>query len=67
MKNNFDIDGFKKAAESGQMDDFIDRKLSKNAAEKLRAVLSDKSATEKLLQTPEAKELMKKLMDKQNG
>ena len=59
---NFDINEFKKAAEGGKADDFINKKLSSGEAAKLRKILSDKSATAKLLATPEAKELMKKLM-----
>lgn len=59
---NVDIHAFKKAAEEGRTEDFINQKLSPEAAETLRRVLADKHATEKLLATPQAKELMKKLM-----
>lgn len=67
MKNvsNDDINELKKAVNNGKVDDFIDKKLSPQASQKLKKVLSDKQATEKLLNTPQAKELMKKLMDKQ--
>lgn len=61
---NIDINEFKKAADNGNIDDFIDKNLSKESANKLRSVLSDKAATEKLLSTPEAKELMNKLLGK---
>lgn len=64
MKNNINIDEFKRAAQNGQVDDFIDKNLSKSAASQLRNILSDKNATEKLLQTPEAKALFKKLTEK---
>ena len=57
-----DIDEFKRAAKEGKTDDFINKNLSPDSAQKLRKILSDKSATEKLLSTPEAKELMKKLL-----
>lgn len=67
MKNvsNDDINELKKAVNNGKVDDFIDKKLSPQASQKLKKVLSDKQATEKLLNTPQAKELMRKLMDKQ--
>lgn len=63
-KANINISQLKAAAESGNVDDFIDKNLSKEASQKLKAVLSDKLQTEKLLSTPQAKELLKKLMNK---
>lgn len=64
--NQNDINELKKSVESGNVDDFIDKKLSPEASKKLKNVLADKSATEKLLNTPEAKALLKKLMNKQD-
>ena len=46
------------------MDDFIGKNLSEEAGQKLRCVLSDKSAAEKLLNTKEARELLNKLLGK---
>ncbi|MGN0458740.1 MAG: hypothetical protein ACI4IL_07210 [Eubacterium sp.] len=66
-KNNIDINEFKKAAEQGKMDDFINKNLSSEASSKLKQILSDKEATDKLLSTPQAKELMKKLMNRDNN
>lgn len=68
MKNldQNDINELKKSVENGNVDDFIDKKLSPEASKKLKNVLADKSATEKLLNTPEAKALLKKLMNKQD-
>lgn len=63
-KANININEFKKAAESGKVDDFINKNMSKEASQKLKNILSDKNATEKLLSTPEAKELLNKLMNK---
>lgn len=65
MKNisNNDINELKKAVNNGKVEDFIDKKLTPDASAKLKQILSDKQATEKLLNTPQAKELMKKLMD----
>ena len=62
QKANIDINELKKAAENGNVDDFINKNLSKDASNKLKSILSDKAATEKLLSTPQAKELMDKLM-----
>lgn len=61
--NNNDINELKNAVNNGKVDDFIDKKLSPEASAKLKSILSDKQATEKLLNTPQAKELMKKLME----
>ena len=63
-KTGIDIAKMKEASEQGKLDDFVNKNLSKKATSQLKSVLSDKSACEKLLSTPEAKELMKKLMDK---
>lgn len=60
---NYNINDLKKVADSGNLDDFINKNLSQEAAGKLQNILSDKAATEKLLSTPQAKELMKKLME----
>lgn len=63
-KANINIDEFKQAAENGKVEDFINRNMSKEASQKLKNILSDKAATEKMLSSPEAKELLNKLMNK---
>ncbi|MBR1763607.1 MAG: hypothetical protein IJ731_09650 [Eubacterium sp.] len=63
-ENNINMQELKNAAESGSVDDFIDKNLSNDAAKKVKQVLSDKSAMEKMLSTPEAKALFKKLTEK---
>jgi hypothetical protein len=63
-KANIDVNKLKQAAENGKVDDFIDKNMSKQASQKLKQILSDKSATEKLLSSPQAKELLNKLLDK---
>lgn len=60
--NGIDIDQLKDAAHNGKMDDFIDKNLSKDASAKLKAILADKDATQKMLNTPQAKQLFEKLM-----
>ena len=64
--NQSDINELKKSVENGTVDDFIDKKLSPQASQKLKEVLADKSATQRLLDTPEAKSLLQKLMNKQD-
>lgn len=64
--NQSDINELKKSVENGTVDDFIDKKLSPQASQKLKEVLADKSATKRLLDTPEAKSLLQKLMNKQD-
>ena len=62
--NNINMNELKQAAENGRVDDFIDKNLSSDAAKKVKQVLSDKSTMEKMLSTPEAKALFKKLTEK---
>lgn len=60
-KTGIDVSAMKKAADEGKLDEYVSKNLSADASKKLKAVLSDKKATEKLLSSPQAKELMKKL------
>lgn len=60
--NGINIDELKNAAQNGTVDDFIDKNLSKEASEKLKNILADKEATQKMLNTPQAKQLFEKLM-----
>lgn len=60
LGKGIDIEEMKKAAQQGKIDEFIDKNLSAEATKKLKSVLSDKEATQKLLSTPQAKELLKK-------
>ncbi|WP_294836989.1 hypothetical protein [Eubacterium sp.] len=61
---NIDVDELKKAVQSGNVDGYMSKNLSPDAQRKIKQVLSDKNATEKLLNTPEAKALMQKFMKK---
>lgn len=62
--NNININELKQAAQSGNVDDFIDKNLSGDAAKKIKQVLGDKNMMEKMLSTPEAKALLKKFTEK---
>lgn len=50
-----------KAVQSGDLSDFLG-KLSPEQSARLQSVLSDKAATERLLSTPQAKALLKRLI-----
>lgn len=63
QKTGIDMQKMKQAADGGKLDDFIDKNLSADASKQLKNVLTNKEAAEKLLSTPQAKELMKKLME----
>lgn len=62
-KTGIDVEKMKQAADNGNLDDFINKNLSADASQKLKNVLTNKEAAEKLLSTPQAKELMKKLLE----
>lgn len=49
------------AAETGKIQESIGN-ISKKDADKIQKILSDKDATSKLLSTPKAQQLLKKLM-----
>ena len=58
------VDELKKAVENGTVDSYISKNLPDDTNKKIKEVLSNKTATEKLLNTPEAKALMQKFMKK---
>lgn len=62
-KSGIDVAKMKEAADKGNLDDFIGKNLSPEASKKLKDVLSDKSAAKKMLETKEAKELLKKFLN----
>lgn len=62
-KTGLDISKMKEASEQGRLDDYVSKNLSEDKAKEIKNVLSNKDACEKLLSSPQAKELMKKLME----
>lgn len=62
-KLGFDVSKMKEAADNGKLDDFVNKNLSQSATKQIKEVLSNKEACEKLLSSPQAKELMKKLKE----
>ncbi len=59
---NFDeiINGIKSKKSNAETEEYIKKSLTPDQTKKLNEVLSDKSALQKLLSTPQAKELLKK-------
>lgn len=58
-----DQDALTKAGEKGDMSAFLN-KLSPDQSRKLQSILSDEAATKRLLSTPQAQMLLKKLLKK---
>lgn len=67
--NNFDeiINGIKGQNSKKGAEDYLMKQLSTDQSKRLQEVLSDRSALEKLLATPQAQELLKKFMGDKNG
>lgn len=63
-KTGLDVGEMKQSIQNGTLNQFLDQKMDPAAASQLKQVLTDKGAAEKMLNTPEAKELMKKLFGK---
>ena len=62
--SNINIDELKRAVENGQTEQYIDKNLSAQASQMIKQVLSDKKATQKIIQSPQAKALLEKLNQK---
>ena len=63
-KSNINIDELRRAVENGQAEQYIDKNLSAQASQMIKQVLSDKKATQKIIQSPQAKALLEKLNQK---
>ena len=63
--SQYDINELLKASGSGKAEDIL-KKLSKEDAEKIKNVLTNKELTEKLLNSAKAQELIKKFMKEGN-
>lgn len=62
---NFDeiINNIKSKKTNEETKDYLMQNLNENQSKKLKEVLSDKSALEKLLSSPKAQELLKKFTE----
>lgn len=63
-KTGMDVNQLKQSVENGTIDQFLNQKVDPSAADQLKQVLTNKEAAQKMLNTPEAKELLRKLMGK---
>lgn len=63
QKTGIDVNKMKAAADSGTLDEFVSKNLPGETAQRLKTVLSSREKAEKLLSTPEAKELLKKFTE----
>lgn len=63
-KSGIDMQKLKQAADGGELDDFLSQNLSSDASKKVKAALSDKKTAQKIMQSKEAQELLKKLLNK---
>lgn len=63
--NNFDeiVNNLKKQKDNKDAQDYLMGKLNESQSKKLKEVMSDKSALEKMLSTPQAKEILKKFSE----
>lgn len=64
QKTGVDVSQMKSSVENGTFDQYLNNNMDPSTADKLKKVLTDKSAAQELLNTPEAKELMRKLLGK---
>ena len=62
--SKINIDELKRAVESGKAEQYIDKNLSTESSQMIKQVLSDKKATQKIIQSPQAKALLEKLNQK---
>lgn len=65
---NFDeiINNIKSKRSSKETEEYLKENLSTEQSQKLKEILSDKKAIEKLLSTPKAQELLKKFTEGKN-
>lgn len=63
--NNFDeiISSVKSQGSKKDAEDFLKKQLNPTQTKKLQEVMSDRSALEQLLSTPQAKALLRKFME----
>lgn len=62
QKTGLDINSMASAAKNGSLDSFLSKNMDSNSAEKVKQLLVDKEKAQKVLNTPEAQALIKKLL-----
>lgn len=66
-KFNKIVDDMKKHKNRQDAQDYLMQQLKPDQSKRLQELLSDKSAMEKMLSTPQAQELLKKFTEGNNG
>ena len=61
------VDDMKKQKNRQDAQDYLMQQLKPDQSKRLQELLSDKSAMEKMLSTPQAQELLKKFTEGNNG
>ena len=61
------VDDMKKQKNRQDAQDYLMQQLNPDQSKRLQELLSDKSAMEKMLSTPQAQELLKKFTEGNNG
>lgn len=61
------VDDMKKHKNRQDAQDYLMQQLNPDQSKRLQELLSDKSAMEKMLSTPQAQELLKKFTEGNNG
>lgn len=61
------VNGMKNQRNKSEAQEFLMKKLNPDQSKKLQEVLSDRSAMEQLLSSPQAQELLKKFTEGKNG
>ena len=66
--NNFDeiVEKMKNQKDKNEVQDFLMKKLNPSQSKKLQEVMSDRTALEQLLSTPQAQELLRKFTEGKN-
>jgi len=66
--NNFDeiVEKMKNQKDKNEAQDFLMKKLNPSQNKKLQEVMSDRTALEQLLSTPQAQELLRKFTEGKN-
>ena len=63
QKKGINVNEMQKAAQSGELDSFLQKNLSPAASQKLKNVLSDEKKTKEILESKQVSELIKKLTE----
>lgn len=61
--SGLDLNKLQKSAESGGINDFLEKNMDGKSAKKIKEVLTNKESAKSILNTPEAQALIRKLLE----